>query len=140
METLTQSQLTEQALQIMDDDKRISKAQANDFLESARAVLEESIAEGNKVSVWGIVTLTPVFKLAKPRRKGVDPRTGEEQMLKAKPAEMAFRKPSVGKRFKDSLPSPKSKAAEPWMKQAEKAAKQAAKRAREAAKAEKVAA
>lgn len=133
IETLTQSQLTDEALDLMDDGLKISKRQANDFLESARAAIEQNLNEGKKVSVWGIVILNQGFKLAKPRRKGMNPRSGQEEWLKAQPDKVTL-KASVAKRLKDALPSAKSKAAEPHKKLAEKRAKEARKRAREAAK------
>lgn len=121
MATLTQAALTTKTLEAMEDDLRISPKQARDFLESARAVIEESIENGDKVAVFGIVTLTPKGTPAKPKRKGRNPATGEEVTLAPKPAGVKVRA-TVGKRVKDALPKADSKAGKALIKAAKDAA------------------
>lgn len=140
METITQAQLTASVIDTMEDELRVSKKQAADFIESLKAVLEESVGDGKKVNVWGIVTLTPSFKMAKPKRKGVDPRTGEERTLDPVPAKVAV-KAGVAKRIKDALPEPTSKAGKSLkaeaVARAEAAAERKAQREADEAKAAK---
>lgn len=108
-ETITQAQLKRAVLDTMEDDLRISPKQASDFIDSLLAVVQEGVEEGKKVSVFGLVTLTPSFKLATPKRTGNDPRTGEERTFDAQPAKTRIRA-SVGSKVKDALPSTSSKA------------------------------
>lgn len=130
-ETLTQAQLLAATLETMDDDLQISRKQARDFIESASAVVEEALADGQKVALFGLVTLTPSYKAAKPRRKGIDPRTQEERTYDAQPAKVRLRS-TPGKRLKDALPSPTSGAGKSL--KAELEARQEAARKRAAAR------
>lgn len=140
METTTQAKLMERTLAIMEDELRIPKKNATDFVESLRAVIEEDMALGNKTSVFGIVTLTPTGVLAKPKRKGTDPRTGEERTFDAQPAKTRI-KLGIAKRFKEALPGKGTKAHQALQAEAKKraddAAARRAEREREEAKAAK---
>jgi nucleoid DNA-binding protein len=107
--TLSQAALLNEALDTMEDDLRVSKRVAKDLIESLTAVVEEHLENGEKVALLGLAILTPVYRAAKPKRKGVDPRTGEERMLDARPAKIAL-KATPSKRLKDALPSPTAKA------------------------------
>lgn len=126
---LSQAELKKQALEIMEDDLRIKPRQAQDFINAVVAVVQEAVGDGRPVSVFGIVSLRPGFKLAKPRRKGRNPQTGEEVTLKASPAATKIRA-TVGKRIKDALPKAKSAAGEQLQAVQEYKAKEAAKRAK----------
>lgn len=143
MESLTQAQLLNYTLELMEDELRISKKQARDFIESSMAAAEDAVADGKRVSFFGVTIFTPSFVLAKPKRKGNDPRTGEERTYDAQPAKLRL-KAAVPKRFKDALPSTSTKAAKALKAEAEErkaaAEKRAKDREREEAKAAKAAA
>jgi nucleoid DNA-binding protein len=125
--TLTQAQLLNRTLEVMDDDLEIPKRNARDFIESMAASIEEALADGQKVSLFGLVTLTPKGVPAKPRRKGTDPRTGEEKTLDAKPATVRLTA-TAGKRLKDALPSATTKAGKALISEAKDRAAAAAAR------------
>lgn len=108
-ETVTQAELRRRMLESMEEDLRISPKQAKDVVDSLSAAVCGALNEGDKVSLFGIVTLTPVFRLAKPKRKGTDRITGEEKTLDPVPAKVAIRA-TASKRVKDALPDPTSKA------------------------------
>jgi nucleoid DNA-binding protein len=127
--TVTQAQLLAKTLETMEDDLRISPKQGRDFAESLRAVVKEAMASGQKVSLFGIVNLNTGFKLAKPRRKGTNPRSGQEEWLKASPAKVTVRA-TVAKAIKDTLPGVKSAAGQQLQQLQEHKAKEAAKRAK----------
>lgn len=142
MTTVSQAELLRRTLDAMEDDLKIPPKNARDFLESARAVIESALAEGEKVSAFGIVNLTPSGVLAKPKRKGTDPRTGEEKTFDPKPASVRV-KATVTKRLKDALPEPTDKAGKTLLSEArarkaateQRAADRAAEAEREAKKA-----
>jgi nucleoid DNA-binding protein len=141
MPTLTQAQLLNKTLEVMEDDLRIPKKNAKDFIDSLSSVIEETIAEGDKVSLFGLVNLTPVGIPAKPKRKGTDRATGEEKWLDPTPAKVRV-KAGVVKRVKEAAPEPTDKAGKRLIAEAKerqrKAAERAAKReAEEAAQAKK---
>lgn len=128
MATLTQSQLLNRTLEVMEDDLRIPKKNAKDFVDSLVSVIEETVNDGDKVSLFGIVNLVPTGVTAKPKRKATDPRTGEEKMLDAKPASVKV-KASVLKRIKDVAPLPTDKAGKRLVAEAKERARKAAERA-----------
>lgn len=134
MATVTQAQLKKRVLETMEDDLRISPKSAGDFIESLVAVIEESIEAGDKVSVFGIVNLTPKGVPAKPKRKAVDPRTGEERTYDPTPAKLKVTA-TIGKRVKDALPSAQSKVGKTLISETRERQKAAQER-REAAEAE----
>jgi nucleoid DNA-binding protein len=138
METVTQAQLLRGTLDIMEDDLRITSKQANDFVSSLRAVVEEQVEFGNKVNLLGLGIFTPVGVLAKPKRKGVKPQTGEEVVYPAKPASVKL-KFGIAKRVREALPATTSSAGKSLLstakQRAEAAAERRAKREEEEAKA-----
>lgn len=104
MSSITQAQLLTRTLETMEDDLRIPKKNAQDFIESLRAVIEEEIAEGNRVPLFKIVTITPVGVPAKPKRKVADrDNPGEEKWADPTPAKVRVK----------ALPSPVVKGAAP---------------------------
>lgn len=105
MQTVSQSVLLNETLEAMEDNLRIPRKNATDFLESLRAVIEEHVGGGDKISLFGIAILTPKGVPAKPKRKGQNPRTGEEVTYDPKPAGVKI-SATVGKRIKDALPGP----------------------------------
>jgi nucleoid DNA-binding protein len=107
--TVTQAELRRRTLETMEDNLRISNAQGKDFVDSLVAVVTEAIEEGSKVALFGIVTLTPKYRAAKPKRKGVNPRTGEEQVFDARPASTTVGA-TVAKKIKDFAPATTSRA------------------------------
>lgn len=107
--TLSQSALLNETLDTMEDDLRVSKKAAKDFVESLLAVIQVHLEKGEKISLLGLATVTPSYRPSKPKRKGVDPRTGEERMLDARPAKVAL-KATPSKRLKDALPAPTTEA------------------------------
>jgi nucleoid DNA-binding protein len=138
--TVSQADLRKRVVEAMEDELRVTDKVAKDFVASLIAVCEESLEKGEKVSLFGIVILNPSFRLAKPRRKGVDPRSGEEKMIDATPAKIAVRA-SVSKKMKDALPSTTSAVGKNLRAEAEErkaaAEKRAAAREREERKAAK---
>jgi nucleoid DNA-binding protein len=85
-----------------------NKTQEKDYYESLGYVIEELLEAGETINLFGLVKITPVFRLAKPKRKGTDPRTGEETTFAARPAKIAL-KANPLKKLKDALPSTTSK-------------------------------
>lgn len=107
--TLTQAALVRETLEAMEDDLRITPKQARDFIESMSAVVEEHLEAGERISLAGLVTITPSFSPSLPKRKGRDPRTGEETMLDSRPARVRVRV-SASSRVKNALPGATTKA------------------------------
>lgn len=134
MGTVTQAELKKRTLAAMEDDLRIPAKNASDFIESLAASVEEAMEAGDKVSLFGLVTLTPVGVPAKPKRKGTDPRSGEERVFDPVPAKVKVRA-TVGKRVKDALPEPQSKVGKALISET-RARQKAAQERREAAEAE----
>lgn len=132
---ISQAELRRRTLDVMEADLRISDKAAKDFVNSLVAVVKEATSEGRKVSVFGIVNLIPAFKLAKPKRKGIDPRTREETTFKAQPAKVKIRA-TVGKGIKDMLPKATTAAGKSLAAVSEYKAKEAEKRAKARAKEE----
>jgi nucleoid DNA-binding protein len=134
--TVSQAELRRRTLELMEDDLKIKPGQAVDFVKSLVAAVEEAVNNGEKVSLFGIAVLTPGFRLAKPKRKGVDPRTGEEKTLDATPNKTTIRA-GVTKKIKDCLPTPVSATGKLLKAEAEdrkaKAAERAAEREKQAA-------
>lgn len=131
--TLSQAALRREVLEIMEPELKISDKAAKDFVNSLSAVVQEAIGEGRKVSLFGIVNLNTGFKLAKPKRKGTDPRTGEETTFKAQPAKVTVRA-TVAKAIKDALPGPNTSVGKQLSAVAEHKRKEAEKRAKARAK------
>lgn len=130
---VSMAELRRKTVEIMEPELKISDKQAKDFVNSLVAVVKEATSEGRKVSLFGIVNLIPAFRLAKPRRKGIDPRTREETTFKAQPAMVKVRA-TVGKGIKDMLPKPTTAAGKALSAVQEYKAKEAEKRAAARAK------
>jgi len=74
------------------------------FLDSLERITFSEISNGEKVKIGKIVQLEPKLKPPTKRRKGRNPRTGEEVMVSAKPAKVALKaRALVG--AKKALPS-----------------------------------
>lgn len=103
---MTQKQLVQEALFTMEDDLRISKAQAADFVESLKAVIEREINEGNPVALFGFLKLVPRLH-TKGKREVYkvfgDPESGK--VTKTYPAKVSL-KVTILKPLKDILPGP----------------------------------
>lgn len=127
--SITQAQLLNRALETMEDELRIPKTNARDFVESLKAVIQQELAEGHIVPLFGIVRMTPSGVPAKPRRKVPDrDNPGEEKW--ADPTEAKVRvRASVGKPFKDVLPDVTDPAGKRLIKEAKERQKKAAERA-----------
>ncbi len=78
-------------------------------LDALAEVIEDEVANGTAVSVPGLVKFVPAFVAAKPRRKGVNPWTQEEQWFNAKPAALRLKARPMPT-LKNCLPGPKSAA------------------------------
>lgn len=133
-ETHSAAAVKREALELMNDDLRISARQAADFIESMCASVEEAIENGRRVALFGLVTITPKFVTAKPKRQGVDPRTGEPVTYPPKAASVGVRA-APAKRVKDALPTTAS-AAGKSLKAEAIARQEAAQQRREAREAE----
>lgn len=76
--------------------QRVSKRQAEEWLDTFTDLVVEEVSQGNKVSITGF----GVFDLGKrAARRGVDPRTQAEIHI----PEMKMPRFRVGKRFKESV-------------------------------------
>lgn len=128
--TVTQSQLLTKTLETMEDELRITPKQARDFAASLKAVVQEAVGNGHKVSLLGIVNLNTGFKLPKPRRKGMNPRSGQEEWLKATPAAVTL-KASIPTAIKEALPRATSAAGKQLQALQEFRVKEAAKKAKQ---------
>lgn len=103
---LTQKQLVQEALFVMEDDLRLSKAQAADFIESLKAVIEREITEGNPVALFGFLKLVPRLHTKGKREVNKvfgDPESGKT--VKTYPAKVSL-KVTILKPLKDILPNP----------------------------------
>ena len=140
MASITQAQLLNSVLDTMEEEYRIPKANAKDFIASLTAVVKDELAEGNAVPLFGIVRITPSGVPAKPKRKGTDRLTGEDKTFDPVPAKIRV-KASVAKAIKDELPDPTDKVGKRLIAEAKdrqrKAAERAAAREAEAEKAER---
>ena len=138
MASITQSQLLDRTLETMEDELRIPKKNAADFVASLRAVVEEVIEEGLKVPLFKIVTINPTGVPAKPKRKVPDRENpGQEKWADPQPAKLRV-KATVGTSIKDALPKLDSAVGKRLVKEAKDRQKKAAERAaaREAEEAE----
>ncbi len=142
-ETLSAAALRRNTIETMEEELRISGKQAADFVESLCASVEEAIADGQRVSLFGLVTITPRFVASKPKGMRMNPFVGEMQMMDAKPASVTA-SAKVAKRVKDALPSATSAAGKSLRAEAaarkEAADERREAREKEAAKAERAAA
>jgi nucleoid DNA-binding protein len=102
---LTQAQFASEVLVTMEDDLRISKAQARDFIDSLKAVTERELGEGNPVNLFGLVKISPRFHTKGQRMVNEvfgDPES--KKIVKKYPAKVTV-KATVFKAVKDALPS-----------------------------------
>jgi nucleoid DNA-binding protein len=102
---LTAKQLVQDALFSMEDDLRLSKAQAADFVVSFQAVIDREIADGNPVNLFGYVKLIP--RLHTKGKRQVYKVFGDSEsgkVTKNYPAKTSL-KVTVLKPLKDSLPT-----------------------------------
>lgn len=102
---LAAGQLAAEVVATMEDDLRVSKKQARDFVDSLLAVVEREINEGNPVNLFGIVKLVPRFHTKGQRevfKVFGDPESGKQ--MKKYPAKVSI-KATIPKRIKDALPS-----------------------------------
>lgn len=134
MATISQSELLKRTLATMEEGLQIPTKNAKDFVDSLKAVVGEVIEAGDAVSIFGLVKLTPKGVTAKPKRKGVDPRTGEEKDYPAKPASLRLGA-NAQKAAKSALPGATTKAGKALIAVAKDRA-QAATERREAREAE----
>lgn len=102
---LTASQLVKEALFTMEDDLRLSSAQATDFVASLKAVIDREIGDGNPVNLFGYLKLVPRFH-TKGKREVFkvfgDPTSGK--VTKTYPAKVSL-KATLLKPLKDGLPN-----------------------------------
>lgn len=102
---LTAKQLVQETLFTMDDDLRLSKAQAVDFTASLVAVIDREIAEGNPVNLFGLLKVIPRLHTKGSRevyKVFGDPESGK--VTKQYPAKASL-KTTILKPLKDSLPA-----------------------------------
>jgi len=102
---LTAKQLVQEAVYTMEDDLRLSKAQAADFVVSLTAVIDREIADGNPVNLFGYLKIVPRFHTKGKRlvyKVFGDPTSGK--VTKTYPAKVSV-KVSILKPLKDSLPN-----------------------------------
>lgn len=98
-----------QAFAVISETTGLSKAEVKRVVEQYGELKLSALKDGLAVGLCGLVRLRPKYMAAKPKRKGINPFTQEEQMFAAKPASLSA-KASVAKRVKDAMPSPTSKA------------------------------
>lgn len=67
-------------------DAELTKSQVSSVFSALLAIVEREIKHGRPVTVPGLVKATVKSKPATPSRMGRNPFTGEEIMIKAKPA------------------------------------------------------
>lgn len=84
----------------------LSKKDAELALKGFIETVEDTVANGGKVSLVGFGTFEPRERAATEARKGRNPHTGEEIDIEAKPASktVGFK---VGKEFKDKVKNAK---------------------------------
>jgi nucleoid DNA-binding protein len=89
--------------------EEIGRAEIKKVLKAMSEEVGDCVRYGYRVSLPGLVKFEPRYVAARPKRMGVNPRTGEPAQLAAKPASFKVKAtalPSLGK----VLPSTKSKA------------------------------
>jgi DNA-binding protein HU-beta len=102
LQLITQSELIEN----LADRSGWSKGDVKAFLTHLSDEIEESVQDGRRVKVAGVV-IGPVVSPARKKRMGRNPQTGEEVPIPAKPASAKL-KAKIVKPLKDvSLPSVK---------------------------------
>jgi nucleoid DNA-binding protein len=105
MATLPMATQTELVREIADTLNH-SQNDVREVLAALEDFIQEEIQSGNRVRVCGI-QIEPRVKAATKKRKGRNPATGEEVMIKAKPATVKLKLRAVAPLSKVKLPSVK---------------------------------
>jgi nucleoid DNA-binding protein len=99
---LTQPELVEE----LAEETGWSKSDVRRFLDGLYNVIENNMREGYRVQVAGVL-IEPKLRAAMKKRKGRNPRTGEEVQIKARPASVVLKAKPVAPLTKVELPSVK---------------------------------
>jgi len=95
------------------DTSGVPRSQVQIVYDALLKVVRDAIESDCKVRLPGIGIISLKFRAAKPKRKGINPFTKEEQWFKAKPAmnKLKFRPAKNFRRFVEKLPvvAPKKK-------------------------------
>lgn len=101
---MSQSQLLDATLAMMEQENYIPKKAGRDFVESLKAVVAQEVGKGNPVNLFGLVKVSPRFHTKGQREVNEtfgDPES--KKVTKKYPAKVSI-KATVFKIVKDSLP------------------------------------
>lgn len=102
---LSKSQLVQETIFKMEDEFRVSKKVAADFVDSLIAVIEEQLGEGNPVNLFGLVKFSPRLHTKGVREvNSVFGDSTSPKVNKKYPAKVSV-KVTAAKPIKDALPS-----------------------------------
>ncbi len=97
-----------QLIQAISEEADVSKSEAKGFVEAFERVVVSSVQAGEPVTITGFCKFARKDIAARPRRKGRNPFTGEEQWFDARPASKGVRVTAL-KAFKDAVARGKTK-------------------------------
>jgi nucleoid DNA-binding protein len=102
--TVNKSQL----IQAVSEEADVSKSQAKSFVEAFERVVVSTVQAGEAITLTGFCKFARKDIAARPRRRGRNPFTGEEQWFEARPASKGVRITAL-KSFKDTVARGKAK-------------------------------
>ena len=91
-----------QFVQAVSHEVSVSQKEAKSFVEAFERVVVSNVQAGETVTLTGFCKFARKDIAARPRRKGRNPFTGEEQWFKARPASKGVRITAL-KAFKDTV-------------------------------------
>jgi nucleoid DNA-binding protein len=97
-----------QLIQAVSEDADVSKSEAKRFIEAFERVVVSTVQAGEAITLTGFCKFARKDIAARPRRKGRNPFTGEEQWFQARPASKGVRITAL-KAFKETVARGKAK-------------------------------
>jgi nucleoid DNA-binding protein len=97
-----------QLIKAVSEEADISKSEAKSFVEAFERVVVSTVQAGEPITLTGFCKFARKDIAARPRRKGRNPFTGEEQWFQARPASKGVRITAL-KSFKETVARGKAK-------------------------------
>jgi len=97
-----------QFIQAVSKEADVSKSEAKSLVEAFERVVVSTVQTGEAITLTGFCKFARKDIAARPRRKGRNPFTGEEQWFEARPASKGVRITAL-KSFKDTVARRKAK-------------------------------
>lgn len=91
-----------QFIQAVSQEAGVSRSEAKRLVEAFESVVVSNVRTGETITLSGFCKFARKDVAAKPRRRGRNPFTGEEQWFQAKPASKGVRVTAL-KAFKDAV-------------------------------------